>query len=240
MSQKRFLVITPTYNELENLQRHVETVLKHNPEVDLLIVDDNSPDGTGRLADQLKQANDRVSVLHRTSKAGLGPAYLAGFDWAVARGYEFVIEMDGDGSHRALDLSKLIAEAENNDLVIGSRWIPGGRVINWPRQRRLISRMGTAYANLMLSAGIRDITAGFRLFRTDFLNQLDLDSVASHGYSFQVEMAWRARLAGGRIVEVPITFVERESGSSKMSTSIVFEALWLVTKWGISRRFSRG
>lgn len=235
----KILVITPTYNELENLARHCEQLLKHNPQVHVLIVDDNSPDGTGQLADSLATKDERISVLHRAEKQGLGPAYLAGFEWAHARDFDYVVEMDGDGSHRAQDLAKLLAVAEGNDLVIGSRWVSGGRVVNWPVHRRLISRVGTAYANLWLGAHIRDITAGFRVYRTSFLNQLDLSTIASHGYSFQVEMAWRSRLANARIIEVPITFVERETGRSKMSSTIVVEALWLITKWGFVRLLGR-
>jgi dolichol-phosphate mannosyltransferase len=226
------LVIMPTYNEAQSLNEIVRELLNTVSEVDLLIVDDNSPDGTGSIADEIALANPRVSVLHRTEKKGLGPAYLAGFAWAFERDYEFVVEMDADGSHRAEDLPKLLVRAPFNDLVIGSRWIKGGKVLNWPLSRQLISRTGNAYARLMLRVGVRDITAGFRVYRSSFLRALDLAHIASAGYSFQVELAWRAFKAQGRIEEVPITFVERAHGNSKMNNRIVLEALWRVTKWG--------
>lgn len=229
------LVIMPTYNETESLERVANHLLATVPEVSLLIVDDNSPDGTGQLADKLAASNARVSVLHRQQKNGLGPAYLAGFAWGFERGFEYLVEMDADGSHRAEDLTQMLAQAEQNDLVIGSRWVPGGKIVNWPLTRQLISRGGNFYARTMLGAPIRDITAGFRVYRAAFLKSLDLTSVASAGYSFQVEMAWRSLQAKGRIVEVPITFVERESGYSKMSKRIVFEALARVTRWGFER-----
>jgi dolichol-phosphate mannosyltransferase len=177
--------------------------------------------------------------LHRAGKGGLGPAYLAGFAWGNEKGYQRLIEMDADGSHRSQDLPKLLAVADKAELVIGSRWVPGGRVINWPLHRKLISRIGNLYVNLMLGAGIKDMTAGFRVYRAEFLNRLDLETVSAFGYSFQVEMAWRTVKAGGSVTEVPITFIERTQGKSKMTTGIVIEALWLVTKWGIARVFTR-
>jgi apolipoprotein N-acyltransferase len=230
------LVIMPTYNEAENILTIAGGLLSTVTDVDLLIVDDNSPDGTGAVADKLAAENPRVHVLHRTEKNGLGPAYLAGFAWGFERGYEYLVEMDADGSHRAEDLLKLLEVAPQNDLVIGSRWVQGGRVLNWPLSRQIISRVGNLYARFMLRAGINDITAGFRVFRASFLRSLDLSNVASAGYSFQVEMAWRCFKANARITEVPITFVERAIGSSKMSRKIVFEALWRVTRWGFERR----
>ncbi|MFM5968632.1 MAG: polyprenol monophosphomannose synthase [Micrococcales bacterium] len=233
----KHLVIMPTYNERENLVHSVTELLRHNADVDVLIVDDNSPDGTGQLADELAATEPRLSVLHRESKAGLGPAYLAGFAWGRNRGYEFLIEMDADGSHRAEDLPRLIAASSGADLVIGSRWIPGGRVQNWPLHRKLISRVGNLYVNVMLGAAVKDMTAGFRVYRAELLARLDLDTVSAFGYSFQVEMAWRAVKSGAKVVEVPITFVERTQGNSKMTTGIVVEALWLVTRWGIARLF---
>lgn len=230
------LVVMPTYNENESLALVVGHLLETVPHIDLLIVDDNSPDGTGRLADALASNDARVNVLHRKAKNGLGPAYLAGFDWGFERNYDFLVEMDADGSHRAEDLGKLLKEANNFDLVIGSRWVPGGAIQNWPLSRQLISRTGNAYAGMMLRTQIKDITAGFRVYRADFLRHLDLEHIASAGYSFQVEMAWRSYLAGATIKEVPITFVERENGRSKMSRRIVAEALWRVSKWGFERR----
>ena len=235
--QTRNLVIMPTYNELANLEHSVSELFAHNSDVDLLIVDDNSPDGTGALADDLAKLNPRISVLHRAGKGGLGPAYLAGFAWGQERGYDRLIEMDADGSHRAIDLPKLLARASDAELVIGSRWIPGGKVVNWPFHRKLISRVGNRYVNLMLGVGVKDMTAGFRVYSAAFLARLDLTSIAAYGYSFQVEMAWRTIQQGGRVIEVPITFVEREQGESKMTTRIVVEALWLVTKWGLARVF---
>jgi dolichol-phosphate mannosyltransferase len=231
----KYLVIMPTYNEVENLRISVEELFKHNLDVDLLIVDDNSPDGTGALADQISAQLPNVTVLHRQTKNGLGPAYLAGFDYAFEKGYEYVIEMDADGSHRAIDLPKLISQSTAADLVIGSRWCEGGAVLNWPAHRKAISKIGNWYTGIMLNSPIRDMTAGFRIYKTSLLKRLDLKTVSSHGYSFQVEMAWRSLAANAVTVESPITFVEREQGVSKMTASIVVEALWLVTKWGILR-----
>ncbi|MEY4499490.1 MAG: hypothetical protein RL319_478 [Actinomycetota bacterium] len=231
-----YLVIMPTYNEKENLAHSIAELFKHNPSVDLLVVDDASPDGTGQLADQIAQTNKQISVLHRSSKEGLGPAYLAGFDYGLRHGYKFLVEMDADGSHRAVDLQRLISVSTSADLVIGSRWVSGGSVVNWPMLRKLISKLGNLYTRLLLRSNVRDMTAGFRIYRSELLQKLDLTNVASHGYSFQVEMAWRSIQAKAQIIEVPITFVEREQGVSKMTGAIVAEALWLVTKWGISRK----
>lgn len=229
------LVIMPTYNEAASLEASVLAVLKHAPEVDVLVVDDGSPDGTGLLADALASGNARISVLHRSEKLGLGAAYLAGFNWGFERGYSTLVEMDADGSHRAEDLPKLLARAQEAELVIGSRWVDGGAVVNWPWYRKAISKGGTRYADLMLGSKIKDMTAGFRAYDAEFLKSLDLGGVAARGYAFQVEMAWRTQRAGGRVIEVPIVFVERIEGVSKMTTAIVLEALWLVTKWGLSR-----
>ena len=230
------LVIMPTYNERLNLEHTVEELFKHNGSVHLLIVDDNSPDRTGELADQIASKSNAVFVLHREAKNGLGSAYLAGFEWAFAREYEFIVEMDADGSHRAADLPALLAH-HDADLVIGSRWIKGGAVLNWPLSRKLISRSGNLYTRIMLGTSIKDMTAGFRVYRRELLQRLELNEVASHGYSFQVEMAWRSIQKNAKVIEVPITFVERELGVSKMNSAIVLEALWLVTKWGIARIF---
>jgi len=226
----------PTYNESESIRKIAGGLLETVKDVDLLIVDDNSPDGTGKIADEMATANPRVHVLHRTEKNGLGPAYLAGFAWGFEHSYEYLVEMDADGSHRPEDLINMLAVASKNDLVIGSRWVRGGKVVNWPLSRQIISRTGNFYARLMLRAGINDITAGFRVFRASFLQSLNLSEIASAGYSFQVEMAWRCFKAKARIQEVPITFVERAAGSSKMSQKIVLEALWRVTKWGFEVR----
>ena len=223
----------PTFNEIDSLKISVQALRDSANDVDLLIVDDNSPDGTGKLADSL--TDSRTFVLHRESKAGLGAAYLAGFAWAKKNGYEAVVEMDADGSHRAEDLAKLLSGIQNADLVIGSRWVPGGKVENWPAYRIAISKLGNSYARFMLRTKIQDMTAGFRIYRISFLDRLDLAGVAARGYAFQVEMALRSVKAGGVVLEVPIVFVERAHGRSKMTTAIVLEALWLVTKWAFYR-----
>lgn len=235
----KVLVIMPTYNESGNIVKSVQKLFSHNPTVDLLIVDDDSPDGTGQLADQLAKEDPRVSVLHRREKNGLGAAYLEGFEIGISRGYDFLVEMDADGSHRAEDLPKLLDKCQVSDLVIGSRYVPGGVTINWPLHRKLLSRGGNLYARIMLGSKLNDMTAGFRAFRSSFLKQLDLTDINAKGYSFQIEMAYRTVLSGGRVTEVPITFVEREIGNSKMSKSIVSEALLLITKFGFRRLFSR-
>lgn len=223
------LVIMPTFNEIESLAASVAELRKISSPVDLLIVDDNSPDGTGELANSLKDQN--THVLHRSTKAGLGAAYLDGFNWAISNGYEQIVQMDADGSHRAADLSKLLKLAASADLVIGSRWVAGGAVQNWPWYRKAISRLGNFYAKFMLRSNVNDMTAGYRVYKASFLKRLDLTGVASRGYAFQVEMTLRTLRARGVIVEEPITFVERTNGASKMTTAIVLEALWLVTKW---------
>jgi glycosyltransferase involved in cell wall biosynthesis len=229
------LVIMPTYNERSNIVRSIEQLFKFNPEVQLLVVDDNSPDGTADLVlEAMGRFKNRLFLLQRPSKAGLGPAYLAGFNWAFERGYWRVVEMDADGSHRAEDLPRLLEESEF-DLVIGSRWIPGGKVINWPIARKLVSQTGNLYARLLLKTDIRDMTAGFRVYKVDLLKRLPLERIASQGYSFQVEMTFRSIAMGASVKEVAITFVEREHGVSKMNTAIVLEALWLVTRWGVAR-----
>lgn len=232
----RTLVIMPTFNERDSLGIYARELLNTLAEVDLLVVDDNSPDGTGVIADELAATNPRVHVLHRADKEGLGPAYLAGFAYGLSHGYGYLVEMDADGSHRAADLPALLQQANRNDLVIGSRWVPGGAVENWPLYRVLISRIGNWYAAFMLRCKIKDITAGFRVYRSEFLSSLDLTSISSAGYSFQVELAMRCFRAGGRITEVPIRFVERAHGNSKMSLKIVLEALWRVTVWGLQSR----
>lgn len=233
------LVIMPTYNESGNIEKSVELLFKFNQDIDLLIVDDNSPDGTGSIAEQLSKQSNRIHVLHREGKSGLGAAYLAGFDWGFTKNYEFLVEMDADGSHRAEDLPKLIAVAPKNDLVIGSRYVSGGKTVNWPFYRQWLSRGGNIYARLMLGGKLNDMTAGFRIFRSEFLKKLDLAGINARGYSFQIEMAYRTVLAKGRVAEVPITFVERAVGTSKMSSAIVLEALILITKFGFRRLFRR-
>lgn len=235
------LVVVPTYNEAASIRTIVGRVRDAVPEADVLVVDDASPDGTGAIADELAATDRRIAVLHRPSKNGLGSAYLAGFARARAAGYRYVVEIDADGSHDPLELPAMLAlaEAEQLDLVIGSRWVPGGAVVNWPWVRRFISRSGNRYARAMLASRIRDITAGFRVYRLAALTGLDRAVVSSQGYCFQVELAWRVERAGGRVREVPIQFVERVSGRSKMGPGIVAEALWRVTIWGVATRLGR-
>jgi len=235
----KVLVIMPTFNEAGNIERATSELIAHNPDVDLLIVDDNSPDGTGEIADRLALNSKKISVLHRKGKEGLGAAYIAGFKYAIEAGYDFIVEMDADGSHRSQDLPKLLEVCENNDLVIGSRYVRGGKTMNWPLHRQWLSRGGNLYAKLMLGSKLNDMTAGFRVFRVSFLESMDLDSINARGYSFQIEMAYRTIRSGAKAVEVPIVFIEREIGESKMSTSIVLEALLLMTKFGLKRVFLR-
>lgn len=235
-SHDRVLVVVPTYNEAENLRPVLARLRAAVPGAEVLVVDDGSPDGTGAIADELAAADSRVRVLHRASKEGLGAAYLAGFAWGLDRGYDVLVEMDADGSHRPEDLPRLLAALPTADLVLGSRWVPGGSVVNWPRHRKLISRGGTTYARLALGIDIRDVTGGFRAYRRATLEGLGLDEVNSQGYCFQIELAARALARGFKVVEVPITFVERERGDSKMSREIVIEALRRVTAWGITRQ----
>lgn len=236
----RTLVVIPTYDERLTLPTTMAGLRAAVPDVDVLVVDDNSPDGTGAVADRLAADDPQVNVLHRPGKQGLGVAYLAGFDWGLARGYDVLVEMDADGSHRAQDLPMLLAALDRADCVIGSRWVPGGRVVNWPRSREALSRGGNAYTRAMLGMPVRDATAGFRAYRAEVLRGVDLASVDSQGYCFQVDLTRRALAAGFRVVEVPITFVEREQGVSKMSRAIVAEALAQVTVWGIRQRLGGG
>jgi dolichol-phosphate mannosyltransferase len=228
------LIILPTYNEIESLETVLGRIRQSVPQADVLVVDDSSPDGTGRLAERLAAADPGLSVLHRPAKDGLGRAYLAGFALALAQGYRYVVEMDADGSHDPSELPAMLGLAASGaDLVIGSRWVPGGSVRNWPWIRRVISRAGNAYSRAVLRSGIHDITAGFRIYRTDALRALDLSAVSSQGYCFQVEVAWRLERAGKRVVEHPIVFIERAAGRSKMHLGIVVEALVRVSQWGI-------
>lgn len=233
------LVIIPTYNEAENIKAIVGRVRKAVPEADVLVADDNSPDGTGALADELAAEDDQVQVLHRKGKEGLGAAYLAGFHWGAEHGYGVLVEMDADGSHQPEELPRLLTALKGADLVLGSRWVPGGRVVNWPKSREYISRGGNLYSRMALDLPLRDITGGFRAFRRETLEGLGLDEVASQGYCFQVDLARRAVRAGYHVVEVPITFVERELGDSKMSRDILVEALWRVTAWGVGERVGK-
>ncbi|MDR3068272.1 MAG: polyprenol monophosphomannose synthase [Cellulomonas sp.] len=232
-TSRRVLVIIPTYDEALTIGVALDQLAEHVPEADVLVVDDGSPDGTADLVEQIaaeESAGRQVAVLRRTGKLGLGTAYLAGFAWALERGYVTVVEMDADGSHRAQDLPRLLAA--DADLVIGSRWVPGGRVVNWPKNREVLSRGANLYTRVLLGLGVKDATAGFRVYASDLLRRLPLTDVASQGYGFQVDMTWRARQAGARIVEVPIVFVERTAGASKMSRGIIVEAMVSVARWG--------
>jgi dolichol-phosphate mannosyltransferase len=233
----RVLVIVPTYNERENLPRIISRIRSSVPGADVLVADDNSPDGTGALADELAAADDHVHVVHRKGKEGLGAAYLHGFAWGMEHGYDVLVEMDADGSHPPEQLPDLLERIDAGaDLVLGSRYVPGGSVVNWPRSREVLSRGGNLYARLALGIDLRDATGGYRAFRRTTLEKLDLHDISSQGYCFQVDLALRAIRRGLRVEEVPITFVEREFGSSKMSRLIVAEALWRVTTWGVRFR----
>ena len=233
------VVLIPTYNERDNLERVVAEVRTHLPKGDLLIIDDQSPDGTGALADQIAQNDPRVHVLHREKKEGLGRAYLAGFHWALERDYPYIFEMDADLSHPAEALPRMIAAAERGaDLVLGSRWVKGGGVRGWPLKRKILSRGGSLYARLILGASVRDLTGGFKCFKLETLRALDLDAVETVGYGFQIELTWRVLQQGLKVVEVPIIFTDRVAGQSKMSASIFTEALMLVWKLRFSRRLS--
>lgn len=235
------LIVVPTFNEADSVRSIIARIRMAVPDADVLIVDDASPDGTGLIADELAAADHRVEVLHRPGKDGLGTAYLAGFAIAAERGYARVVEIDADGSHDPADLPAMLAlsHAEGADLVIGSRWIPGGSVVNWPWFRSAISRAGNSYARRMLGSRIRDITAGFRVYRVSALKGIDRAHVSSQGYCFQVELAWRIEQAKGVVREHPIAFVERASGRSKMHAGIVVEALIRVTVWGVASRGGR-
>ncbi|MGZ4143020.1 MAG: polyprenol monophosphomannose synthase [Actinomycetota bacterium] len=231
----RVLVVLPTYNEAGTVQEVIDRILASTPEVDVLVADDNSPDGTGAIADAITAREPRVRVLHRPGKAGLGPAYVAGFRDGLARDYEALIEMDADLSHDPADVPRLIAAAQTADLVLGSRYAPGGGTRNWSKGRERLSRAGNTYARALLRIPVKDVTAGFRCYRREVLEALPLDQISSEGYGFQIEMAWRAWLMGFRVVEIPIVFTERREGVSKMSRAIVAEALRKVAVWGAKR-----
>jgi dolichol-phosphate mannosyltransferase len=233
----RVLVVVPTYNEADNIRVIIDRLRAAVPSVDVLIADDNSPDGTGEIADALAAADPQVHVLHRPGKQGLGAAYAAGFDWARAGGYDAAVEMDADGSHAPEELPRLLDALRDADAVLGSRWVRGGTVVNWPLHRYAISITGNVYTRLALGMPFKDATGGYRAYRMAVLDKIDVGTVASQGYCFQVDLAWRAYRNGFRVVEVPIRFAERERGASKMSSSIVREALWRVTVWGARARY---
>ena len=232
----RTVMVVPTYNEADNLPWIVGRLLEAVPTTDVLVVDDGSPDGTGDVAEKLAAEDSRVAVVHRTQKAGLGAAYLHGFAVALERGYDVVGEMDADGSHQPEQLPRLLEALADADLVIGSRWVPGGSVVNWPWTRKALSVGGNLYARLALGIPVRDVTAGFRVFRRTTLEAIDLGSVESSGYCFQADLAWRTVQAGLRVVEVPIEFVERVRGESKMDRAVATESLRRITRWGLAER----
>jgi len=237
----RALVIIPTYDEIENIASIIERALAAVADADVLVIDDNSPDGTGDFVERMMLSEPRLHVQHRAGKLGLGSAYVLGFQWGLERGYRFLVEMDADGSHAPESLPAMIALMAPETgtapaLVIGSRWAPGGRVVDWPKSRELLSRGGNAYARLMLGLDIKDATAGFRVYDAEVLRAMDLATIDSRGYCFQVDMTLRVLDAGSSVVEHPITFREREAGESKMSRSIVIEAMRKVTVWGVLRR----
>ncbi len=232
----RVLVVIPTYNERDNIELIVERALAALPAASVLVVDDGSPDGTGDIADRLAADDERVHALHRVVKEGLGSAYIAGFGWGLDHNFDVLVEMDADGSHAPEQLPRLLDALDHADLVLGSRWVRGGRVVNWSTSRELLSRGGNLYTRLALGVGLHDATGGYRAYRRAVLEKIDYQAVASQGYCFQVDLAWRAVQAGCRVAEVPITFSERERGESKMSGSIVREALWRVTVWGTQHR----
>lgn len=229
-------VVLPTYNEAGTIAEVIQRVLAASDEAHVLVVDDNSPDGTGAIADGIAVANERVRVMHRPGKGGLGPAYLAGFGDALAEGFDAMIEMDSDLSHDPADVARLIEAAASADLVIGSRYVPGGGTRNWSRVRELLSRGGNLYARLLLRFPLTDATSGFRCYRRAVLETIPLGEIRSEGYSFQIEMAWRAWTLGFRVAEIPIVFTERREGMSKMSRTIVYEAVGAVARWARLRR----
>ena len=238
MSTPKTLVIVPTFNELESAPRLISRVCELIPDVHILVVDDGSPDGTADVVESMAQGQlvGRIHVMRRKEKSGLGAAYLAGFSWGIEHGYETLIEMDADGSHRPEDLVNLIKISRANpslDLIIGSRWVKGGAVRNWAKSRELLSRAANKYAKLMLHVGVNDVTAGFRVYKTSIIERIDFSTVLSQGYCFQIEMTRKVLSLNGKIKEVPITFIEREFGVSKMNMKIVIEAMVRVTLWGL-------
>jgi dolichol-phosphate mannosyltransferase len=235
----RVVMVVPTFNEITNLRPVLARLRAAQPDVEVLVVDDGSPDGTGALADEIAAADPLVHVMHREAKEGLGKAYLAGFAWALERDYDVIGEMDADSSHQPEQLGRLLAALPDADLVIGSRWVRGGSIVNWPLRRELLSRGGNLYTRVLLGIRVRDATAGFRVFRRTTLERLDLSTIASYGYVFQVDLAFRTLQAGMRVVEVPIEFVERVRGESKMNTEVASESLRRITRWGLRHRWEQ-
>ncbi|HSO68872.1 MAG TPA: polyprenol monophosphomannose synthase [Arachnia sp.] len=237
---ERVLVIIPTYNESQNIESIATRIRRAVPQAHILVADDNSPDGTGAIADRLAEADEQIHVMHRRGKEGLGAAYLAGFHWGLDEGFGVLVSHDADGSHQPEELPRLLrAISEGADMVKGSRWVKGGSVVNWPKSREFISKGGSLWTRLWLGIPVKDATGGFNAYRASTLRGISLDEVASAGYCFQIDLVWRALKAGFTVVEVPIEFVEREFGDSKMSRSIVIEALIRTTLWGIDHRFGQ-
>lgn len=234
VARGRVVIVMPTYNERQNLEIIVGRIRDAVPDADLLVVDDNSPDGTGDLADKLAERDPQVQVMHRTEKAGLGRAYVAGFTWALDGGYDLIVEMDADGSHRPEDLPRLLATSSAANAVIGSRYVPGGTVVNWPLSRQVLSHGANLYTRIMLGVRVKDATGGFRVYRAETLRRIDLSGIQSAGYCFQVDMTLRVLQAGMHIAEVPITFVERERGASKMSRTVILESFTRIAGWGVA------
>lgn len=232
----QILVVIPTYNEADNVESIVQRTIDSVDDVHILIADDNSPDGTGEIADRLAAGNDHVHVLHRRGKQGLGAAYLAGFEWGESHHFDVMVEMDADGQHQPEELPRLLEALKHADMVKGSRWVPGGSVVNWPASRELLSRGASLWTRMWLGLPVKDSTGGFTAFRAETLRGINLDEVASAGYCFQIDLVWRAVKAGFTVVEVPIEFVDRAQGDSKMSRNIVVEALLRTTLWGVEYR----
>lgn len=234
--EPRVAVFIPTYNEAETIGQVLARARRALPTATLVVLDDASPDGTGRVVDELAVADPLLEVIHRPGKAGLGAAYVCGFRWGLERGFDVLVEMDADGSHQPEDLPRLVAGTGHADLVIGSRWVPGGSVVNWPPHRQVLSRVANRYARVALGMDVADSTAGFRAYRADTVRRIDLDAVASQGYCFQIDLTQRVARAGLRVTEVPIQFVERTQGQSKMDLSIIAEAVTSVAAWGWEHR----
>lgn len=240
MSQsKRALIIFPTYNEKDNIEKIVHAVLPLDPRIHVLIVDDNSPDGTGKIADKLSASEEKVNVLHRQNKEGLGKAYIAGFKWAIEHGYDYIFEMDADFSHGPEYIRDFLREIQHHDLVLGSRYISGVNVINWPMSRLLLSYYANAYTRIVTGIPVRDATGGYKCFRKEVLEAINLDDVKASGYSFQIEMTMRAWKKGFKIKEIPIIFMDRVAGTSKMSKKIMREAIWMVWMLRIKSMFGK-
>ena len=231
------LLLIPTYNEVLNIGTLINEIRSTFPALQILVIDDNSSDGTAEIIKQLMVSDNKIELLSRPEKTGLGNAYRAGFAWGLDRNFEYFIEMDADHSHGVADLEKLLGQADKYDLTIGSRWVKGGQIIGWAKHREILSRFGSGYSRILLDLKVRDCTSGFRVFARSTVESINFNNIQSNGYGFQVETLYRAHEAGLSIGEVPITFVERREGVSKMHSGIVFEAMWNVTKWGVLKKF---